>query len=51
MKKKRVNELVDNQLKRRADLIPNVVATVKSYAEHESEVYSNIAAAKKKNYI
>ena len=39
---------IDTYLQRRADLIPNVVATVKSYAEHESEVYSNIAAARQK---
>ncbi len=39
---------IDTYLQRRADLIPNVVATVKSYAEHESEVYSSIAAARQK---
>ena len=39
---------IDTYLQRRADLIPNVVATVKSYAAHESEVYSSIAAARQK---
>jgi LemA protein len=39
---------IDTYLQRRADLIPNVVATAKSYAEHEAEVYSNIAAARQK---
>lgn len=39
---------VDTYLQRRADLIPNLVATVKSYAEHETEVYENIAEARQK---
>ncbi len=34
------------QLKYRADLIPNVVSTVKAYAKHESEAFENLAAAR-----
>ena len=42
----RVNEAwsdIEVQLKYRADLIPNVVSTVKGYAEHESEVFANVS--------
>jgi LemA protein len=37
---------VENQLKRRADLIPSLLETVKGYAAHEKEVINSITEAR-----
>ncbi|MFH2110047.1 MAG: LemA family protein [Candidatus Bathyarchaeota archaeon] len=37
---------IDVQLKKRYDLVPNLVETVKGYASHEKEIFDNIAQAR-----
>lgn len=41
---------VENQLKRRYDLIPNLIETVKGYAAHEKELFKHIADVRTKYF-
>lgn len=46
MRIKEAMSQIDVQLKRRADLIPNLVETVKGYAKHEKNVFENVTKAR-----
>ena len=39
---------VENQYQKRADLVPNLVATVKGFAKHEEKVFTELAEARSK---
>lgn len=39
---------IEVQLKRRADLVPNLMETVKGYTKHESEVFDNVVKARER---
>ena len=41
---------MDVYLKKRWDLVPNLVSTVKAYAEHESDLFEKVANARAGNY-
>jgi LemA protein len=38
---------IDVQLKKRADLVPNLIETVKAYAKHEKEIIADVTKARK----
>ena len=37
---------IDVQLKRRSDLVPNLIETVKAYASHEKDVFTKVTEAR-----
>ena len=37
---------IENQLQRRADLIPNLVSSVKGFAKHEEKIFTELASAR-----
>lgn len=39
---------IEVQMKRRADLVPNLIETVKGYTKHESDVFTKVADARQK---
>ncbi len=41
---------IDVQLKKRYDLVPNLVETVKGYAKHESELFLKVTTARSEAY-
>jgi len=41
---------IDAALQRRLDLVPNLVSTVKGYADHEKELFENIAKSREKYF-
>lgn len=45
---KQANSKIEVALQRRADLIPNVVNSVKGYMKHEEDIFTKIADARSK---
>ena len=41
---------IDSDLQRRLDLVPQLVSTVQGYAEHEKELFENIAKSREKYF-